>query len=85
MKPDNEMQRRILEAKLRQLQAQGYEWTVNAAIAEAAGEPADKAKDCEKKARAHYAGARRVKQMLDELPEPEETAGPEAPETADEV
>ena len=80
-----EDRRAILEAKTRKLSQQGYEAALNEAIAKAAGWD-DEATKARKQARGFYAGVRRLKELLDELPEPEkkeEAVEEEAPSAPD--
>lgn len=67
--------RQILEAKIQQLSRQAFEAGLNEAVALAA-DWRDEAKKAHGQSRGLYAGVRRLKELLAELPEPEKDEEP---------
>ena len=65
VEPDVATRRKILEAKLQDHQAKGYEHSVNAKISEDLGEPVTESAEHSRK---HYQAARKIQQLLSELP-----------------
>jgi len=71
MEPDTTLKRKILEQKRLSLQAQGYEYSVNAIIARELGD-ARQAQLAEEQSDNAYKAARKVHLLLEALPQPSE-------------
>lgn len=69
--PETNVKRAILKQKRDQLRAQGYEFSINAELAEMLGDKAS-AEKAQKDSRASYAAAKKCDALLADLgPEPE--------------
>ena len=65
MEPEVATRRQILESKLKDHQARGYEHSVNAEISRDLGEDA---KESDETSSKHYQAARKIQQLISELP-----------------
>ena len=70
VEPEVATRRKILEAKLRDHQAKGYEYSVNATISKDLGEPTQ---ESDESSRKHYQAARKIQELLSELPSENES------------
>lgn len=70
--PDLETRRQILQQKLQQYRAKGYDHEVTAQIAETMGSE-NEAQTAKRKSDQMYRAARETEALLDDLPEPDDT------------